>query len=124
MTSNTHTDDRAALVAGLRGLADFLEANPAVPVPPSWSSNQCISVLPPSGPNLTDNERRAFVDRFAASLGIEASDPDASGHYRASRKFGPLIFESFAISTEAMDAHHARASYADVIRLNEGPVAA
>jgi hypothetical protein len=29
-------DERAAFITGLRGLADFLAAHPAVPVPPGY----------------------------------------------------------------------------------------
>lgn len=121
MTSNNDSAKaaRAAFIAALRELADTLEANPAVPVPDKYDS-QCISVLPDGG----DDEANAFVDRFAAALGIEASDPRGTGHYKAARKFGPLTYESFHVSAAAMAAHHARESYADVIRLDEGPVAA
>lgn len=122
MRTTPDPDDRAALIAGLRGLADFLEANPAVPVPPAWTSAACISVLPPH--DVDDDERRAFVDAFAAALGVEAADKDGSGHYKATRKFGPIEYESFAISTEASERHKARNSYASVIRLDDQAVAA
>jgi hypothetical protein len=115
------TADRAALIAGLRSLADFLDEHPAVPVPPAYSSLARIVVLPP---HESDDQDRAFVDDFAAALGVAASDPSGSGHYAATRKFGPVEFESFAISTAARDARHARDSYADVIRLDDGQVAA
>jgi hypothetical protein len=114
-------DDRAALIAGLLDLASFLEAHPDVPVPPAWSSINTITVLPPTG---DDDERRAFVDAFAAALGVEAADPDNHGHYKAIRKFGPIGYESFAISTAATTRAAARSSYADVIRLDDEPVAA
>lgn len=115
-----HTDDRAAFIAALRELADTLEANPAVPVPDRYDSPR-IALLPDGN----DDEANAFVDRFAAALGIEASDARGTGHYKAVRKFGPLAYESFHVSAAAMDAHHARESYAPVIRLDdEGPVAA
>lgn len=120
MTSNT-TADRATFIAALRELADLLEANPAVPAPGRYDSPR-IAVLPESG--LSDDDANAFVDRFAAALGIEASDPRGSGHYTATRKFGPLSYESFHVSAAAMAARDARDSYANVIRLDEGPVAA
>lgn len=116
------TDARAAFVAALRELADCLESNPEVPAPGPFDSGY-ISVLPDS--DLSDDESNAFVDRFAAALGIEASDPRRNGHYKAVRHFGPLAYESFHVSTAAMAAAKARASYAGVIRLDdEGPVAA
>lgn len=116
------TTDRAALIAGLIDLACFLEAHPGVPVPPAWTSAARISVLPPQ--HVDDDERRAFVDAFAAALGVEAADKDGSGHYKATRKFGPIEYESFAISRAATARHEARNSYADVIRLDDGAVAA
>ncbi len=117
------SNDRAALIAGLLDLACFLEAHPDVPVPPAWTSINTITVLPPH--DVDDDERRAFVDGFAAALGVEAADPDNSGHYKATRKFGPIGYESFAISTAATARADARASYADVIRLDDdAPVAA
>jgi hypothetical protein len=114
-------DDRAALIAGLLDLACFLEANPDVPVPAAWTSLATITVLPPRG---DDTERRGFVDAFATALGVKAADPDNSGHYTASRKFGPVEYRSFAISAVARARADARDSYADVIRLDDSPAAA
>lgn len=115
------TTDRAALIAGLRGLADFLEANPAVPVPESYQSKP-ISVLPPF--RASDAERRAFVDAFAIAAGVEAADLDDSGHYMATAQFGPVEYRSYAISTAARDRADALDSYRDSIRLDDERVAA
>jgi hypothetical protein len=79
--------DRAAWVAGLRDLADFLAAHPDVPVPPAYH-DQGITVFPGGG---TDDERRAGADRAAGVLGVRAAET-GGGHYRAERSFGPVTF--------------------------------
>jgi hypothetical protein len=79
--------DRAAWVAGLRDLADFLAGHPDVPVPPAYH-DQGITVFPKSG---TDDERRAEADRAAGILGVRAAETPG-GHYRAERSFGPVTF--------------------------------
>ena len=84
--------DRAAWVAGLRDLADFLAAHPDVPVPPAYH-DQGITVFPEGG---TDDERRAGVDRAAGVLGVRAAET-RGGHYRASRSFGPVTFDVVVI---------------------------
>jgi hypothetical protein len=113
-------DDRAAFVAGLRAVADFLEANPAVPVPQSYH-RQDITFFPDGD---TDDQRRAAVDLIACAMGVPAADPDGYGHYRAERMFGPVAYRALMISTAARTRADARDSYADVIRLDDQAVAA
>jgi hypothetical protein len=113
-------DDRAALVAGLRALADFLEANPAVPVPASCHRED-ITFFPAGD---TDDERRAAVDLIACALGAPAADPGGHGHYGAERAFGPVVYKALMISTAARTRADARDSYADVIRLDDVATAA
>jgi hypothetical protein len=79
--------DRAAWVAGLRDLADFLAAHPDLPVPRVYCTD-VINVFPEGG---TDAERRAGVDRAAGVLGVPAADTHG-GHYRAARSFGPIAY--------------------------------
>jgi hypothetical protein len=79
--------DRAAWVAGLRDLADFLAAHPDLPVPRVYCTD-VINVFPEGG---TDAERRAGVDQAAGVLGVRAAETPG-GHYRASRSFGPLAY--------------------------------
>jgi hypothetical protein len=110
-------DDRAAVIAGLRDLADFLEANPAVPGP---SGSQRHLLCAPFGP---DDERRAFVDHVAAVLGTSAAF-DSNGHYEAVRSFGPVDFVVFMIPDAAHARYEAENSYRDSIRLDDEAVAA
>jgi hypothetical protein len=103
----TPDNDRAALIAGLRGLADFLAEHPDAPVPPAYPET-CITVFPDGD---TDDERRAGVDDAAAVLDSPAADPAGSGHYTAARKFGPVTYEVLAISDARRAVHEAGSSY-------------
>jgi hypothetical protein len=88
--------DRAAWVAGLRELADFLAAHPDVPVPPAYHT-QGICEFPDGD---SDAERRAGVDRAAAALGVRAAG-SWGGHYKASARFGPVEYAAVAIPRDA-----------------------
>lgn len=113
-------DDRAAWIDGLLSLACFLEAHPELSGPEAYFK-QAITVFPDG----TDDEKRAAVDAAAAVLGVEASDPNATGHYKAVRWFGPLGLEFLAISRAATAQFNARSSYHDSITLDDdGQVAA
>lgn len=87
--------DRAAWVAGLRELADFLEGHPDVPVPSAYF-NQVIDEFPDGD---TDAERRTGVDRAAEAMGVSAAET-RGGHYKASVHFGPLGYQVVAIPAE------------------------
>ncbi len=97
------TSTRTEFIAALRDLADFLVANPAIPVPPY---TEYIRIFPDGA---SDAERRAGVDRLAALL--DTTPADKNGHYIAIRRFGPLLYEAIAISDAARDAHNAEMSY-------------
>lgn len=101
------TTDRAALVAGLHGLADFLASHPDVPVPPGYHET-VVHVFPDRD---TDAGRCAEVDRVAAILGTPASDPDGSGHYSTERSFGPVTYCVLAISDAHRADYNAQMSY-------------
>jgi hypothetical protein len=87
--------DRAAWVAGLRELADFLAAHPDVPAPPAYHG-QGITEFPAG---TSDAERRAGVDRAAGAMGVSAAETHG-GHYKASLRFGPVAYEVVAIPHE------------------------
>jgi hypothetical protein len=114
MTANPAAD-RAALIAGLRGLADFLEANPAVPVPAAYHEIT-VHYFPPDG---TDEEQRAAVDAVASALGTTAGDPDDCGHYETERAFGPVVYKALAISHERQALHKAWASYSGAVSVDD-----
>ena len=112
-------EHRAAFIAGLLELACFLESHPDIPV---QRYGQTITLhtgfeLPHDG-TWVDEFRalKAFADAIGADV---AESRPGSGHYYASRPFGPITFEACAISPAAHARHDARNSYADVISLDE-----
>lgn len=90
----THADstERAALISGFRGLADYLESNPEVPAP-IYST---VHAFPPRG-NWA--EMCAEIDATASSLGVAPGMTDG-GHYIAVRDFGPVEYRAVAIPPE------------------------
>jgi hypothetical protein len=94
---------RAAFIAGLLDLACFLDAHPEVPVP---AYGRTIGLSIDDG---TDEQNRAQVDTFAAMLG--ATITDRNGHYTASRRFGPVEYQAFAIRSDVFAAYEALQSY-------------
>ncbi|WP_169981732.1 hypothetical protein [Microbispora sp. H10836] len=107
MSTGNH---RTATIAGLRALADFLEANPAVPVPRSSIS---ITYFPD---RADDAGMRAEIDRIAGLLGAEI-DPGRLpySHYRTGLDFGPVRYEALAVLAAARARHEAVTSYEDCI---------
>ena len=100
---------RAAVVAGLRALAGYLAANPAVPVPPyGWE----VSVHAEG----TDSEQFSQVDLVGEIMGERPVDRRAAtGHHHAERSFGPVTYRFAGISERRMAQHQAWASYADSV---------
>ncbi|MCI3243167.1 hypothetical protein [Streptomyces spinosisporus] len=81
--------DRAAFLAGLRELVDFLTANPAVVVPHRAS----IAVLVDAPDSAT---RREGVESVAAPLGVPTEDL-GQGYFDARREFGPIAYVAVAV---------------------------
>lgn len=79
----TEASTRASMIAGLREMADWLEANPAVPVGAHCSLRLQYSTGTYT-PNLTAD--RAEVDRVAALL--DAKPYRDGTHYGVEKKFG------------------------------------
>ena len=88
----TASDDRAAYVAGLRELADFIEANPELPLPGITTAS-----VHPDG---DDAQARAEVDRIAEILSAAPEFRTGGEHYVASRRFGPVEYTAIAITAE------------------------
>jgi hypothetical protein len=107
MTRNDLAAERAAFIAGLRGLADFLAAHSGVPVPSGYHETT-ILVFPDGD---SDAEKRAGVVAAGAALGVRAADPDCSGHYSADRGFGPVTYRALAISSAHRADYAAQMSY-------------
>jgi hypothetical protein len=91
MSYYANSKERAALIAGLRGLAEFLDQNPQVPV----RSYTDLLVFPPVA---SDAEMFAEVDRIAGLIGAMGTDADSpAGHYSAFHDFGPVQYRAIAI---------------------------
>jgi hypothetical protein len=87
---------REAFIAGLRELADFLAASPAVPVPKYGET----ILLTTHG---TDEENRRAVDEFAAVTGADTPDGwNEYGSYAAARTFGVIGYKAVAHSAASM----------------------
>jgi hypothetical protein len=86
-----HADStqRAAIISGLRDLADYLESNPEVPAP----AYPVMHTYPPAGYWL---KMCAEIDATAARLGVNAH-LTGGGHYVAARFFGPVEYQAVAI---------------------------
>jgi hypothetical protein len=86
-----HADStvRAAIISGLRELADYLESNPEVPAP----AYPVVHTFPPADDWL---QMRAEIDATAVRLGVNAH-LTGGGHYVAARFFGPVEYQAVAI---------------------------
>jgi len=80
---------RAALIGGLRALADYLEFNPEVPAP-IYSD---VFTFPPDADWAG---MRAEIDTIAARLGV-TGHKTSGGQYVATRSFGPIEYRAVAI---------------------------
>jgi hypothetical protein len=95
MSYYTNSEERAELIAGLRGLADFLDQNSQIPAPRFAD----LLVFPPNG---SDAEMFAEIDVIAEHIGTTASDADSpAGHYSAVCSFGPVEYRAVAIPQAA-----------------------
>lgn len=95
MSYYANSEERAALIAGLRDLADFLDQDPRVPAPRFTD----LLVFPHDG---SDAQMFAEIDAIAELIGTAASDADSpSGHYSAVRGFGPVQYRAIAIPHSA-----------------------
>ena len=101
---------REDITKGLRQLADYLDAHPAVPVAPyGWD-------LLVSTHLENDPEGIAEIDHIAALLGVTVDDQtSAGGHYTATRAFGPITYSAFHILTRSKAAYRAYMTYADCV---------
>jgi hypothetical protein len=81
--------ERAALISGLRGLAEYLEFNPEIPAP-IYSTVHAF----PSDGNWAG--MCAEIDATAARMNVTAC-VTWGGHYVAARYFGPVEYRAVGI---------------------------
>jgi hypothetical protein len=109
---------RHQTITGLRALADFLEANPAVPVC-EYGQDYNLHVRAE-----TDASAVAEVDRIAALLGSPVRDDTArGGHYSVVKTFGRISYRAVHIPSRAVADHEARMSYRDNVVPTSGRAA-
>ena len=111
MFYSTDPENRSAFVGALRELADFLAANPAVPVPTGRS------VITLCADRYEDGGKEQ-VGRIARLLGAAVADDTPDGHYTASREFGQISYQIVSIPGTWMALYDARHSYNDSIILD------
>jgi hypothetical protein len=101
---------RAQTIAGLRELADYLQAHPGVPVRDlGWDLN-----IYPQLP--TEALKRAEIDRIAAVLGVPVCDETGQrGHYTVTRSFGLVSYSAICVPDRRAAEHRALMSYSGTV---------
>lgn len=99
---STNPDTRSQYIAGLRELADLLDACPGVPVP-AYGTN--ILVI------ASDAEDGGITEILSMSIELAAPFAELDGIYRTVRKFGPVTYAGVSHTQATMAAYHALASY-------------
>jgi len=93
--NQANADERSKLIAGLRDLADFLEARSEVPAP-RWAD---VIVFPLS---TKDAEMKREIDRIATLIGSSVDDRIAERlNYTTIRNFGPVQYRAAAIPSSS-----------------------
>lgn len=110
-TDQRTAEHRAAVIAGLRALADFLTANPAVPLPINPIT---VAYFPR---RAADAQMCAEIDRIASLLGapVDSTHLDEWGQYMTGLEFGPIHYEAIAVLADARARHEALVSYTDCV---------
>jgi hypothetical protein len=116
---NGNDTARAATIAGLREIADFLEAHPGLPVP-RYGLKIAVHAGTDTGAE-DDAAGRAEVDAAATILGATPTTT-VGGHYEVARAFaGGWQYEVLRIPAEAMRRHDAQQSYTRNLQVDAAP---
>jgi hypothetical protein len=97
-----YPEHRAAYISGLRQLADYLQANPAVPVPRYGTVITLIA---------SDTENGGITEIVAISIELAVPFTQTDGIYRTERKFGPVTYKAVANSAVSQAHYDAQTSY-------------
>ena len=100
--SSTDTGKRTEFIDGLRQLADFLAANPNLPVPGTGTE---IIVT------VSDAEDGGITEILELSIVLAAPFAERGGFYRTARKFGPLIYLGVSQTRASLARYRAYLSY-------------
>ena len=106
---------RQEFITGLRQLADYLDAHPAIPTAPyDWE-------LIVSTHRANDLDGIAEIDRIAVFLGMPVEDELADGgHYCAVKAFGPITYRACHIPARHRAAHRALMTYSKSVTPDDG----
>jgi hypothetical protein len=103
-----NTLGRAELVASLRELADYLAANPAVPVP-AYGVTVTVSAAG------TDSQKLTQLRLASKAMDVPCRARQRNGLLSAERAFGPVTYMFSVVSSEALARHVALMSYKDLV---------
>jgi hypothetical protein len=107
------SDARTGFIADLHALADYLAANPEVPVP----RYGCSILVVASG---TDEEKASQVVTVSRLLDVQpADDKEADDRYEVVRSFGSIEYKFFGVPANQIARHQAWRSYADAVEPEE-----
>jgi hypothetical protein len=102
---STDPEQRKAFTAGLRQLADFIDADPGVPVPYYGTT---IFVLADLAEHGGVEQIEALAGLFQVPLVI---DPESLDRFAARRQFGPVTYEAVTHTAISMVLHRALHTY-------------
>ena len=98
---STDPQNRKEYIDGLRQLADYLDANPGVPVPATAPIMLAAS----------DAEHGGIAEIVALSIELAAPFAETDGVYRTQRQFGPITYKGFANSAASLADYNIQTSY-------------
>lgn len=99
---STDPEHRKAYIDGLRQLADYLDANPGVPVPAEGTEILLTA---------SDAEEGGITEIFAMSVRLAAPFAERDGFYRTARKFGPVTYKGVSQTRAQLVRYRAYISY-------------
>jgi hypothetical protein len=109
MSHTTDTAGRQAYITGLRQLADYLDANPGVPVPRYGTTILLLT-------RLAEDGGIAEIVDIAAQLAAPVIDATQDmGSYRTCRSFGSVTYEAVSHTRASMAVYRAEVSYAGCV---------
>jgi hypothetical protein len=106
------------IAAGLRQLADFIQAHPDFPVPAYPTIQHCVGSKTADG-QKNDEVGVATVRQIAAALGVPA-EVGGGGHHVVHAAFGVVGYTAFYVPDASYSAHLARTSYERNVQLEGG----
>ena len=99
---STDPAHRKEYTDGLRQLADYLDANPSVPVPAYGTTIMLMA---------SDVENGGITEITALAAELAAPFTEIDGVYRTQRQFGPVTYKAVANSFASLADYTAQTSY-------------